>query len=161
MAQRDYDIESIRRGRRVFSGLGPIGAQSGVSAQTVPVRSLQPDIWPATQATPATQPEIVVAHDVGMEADVKSVRKEVDFLKKEMSELKSMIAGLVPKDRVIEVREVSPEDARKEIQQYFEAYGGDVIYPSDVAEALNLDYLMVNEIMEEFFNDGKIRRASD
>ena len=63
-------------------------------------------------------------------------------------------------ESVPEVRDVSRSKAKKEVAKFFVDYDGEVIYPSDVGEALNLSYLLVNEIIGELESEGKIRRAS-
>jgi hypothetical protein len=131
-------------------------AQSG-GAEPGPAHPLQFDIQLATQITGASQPQIVVARDIGMEADVRSVQKEVESLKQETAEMKAMFEGLGTAEPVFELREVSYEDAKREIKQYFEAHHGESIDAGDLQEALGIDIQMVIQICQDLERDGQIK----
>lgn len=147
------DSENLRKG--MGGWLFPF-AQSGGPAPG-PAHPLQFDIQLATQSTGASQPQIVVAHDIGMEADVRSVQKEVESLKQEIAEMKALLEGPGTAEPVFELREVSYEDAKREIKQYFEAHHGESIDAGDLQEALGIDIQMVIQICQDIERDGQIK----
>ena len=149
----ERDSEVFRKG---MGGLQSAFAQSW-GAEPGPARPLLSDIQPATQTTGATQPQIVVAHDIAMEADVRSVQKEVESIKQEIAEMKAILEGLGTAEPVFELREVSYEDAKREIKQYFEAHHGESIDAGDLQEALGIDIQMVIQICQDLERDGQIK----
>jgi hypothetical protein len=46
-----------------------------------------------------------------------------------------------------------------DIKQYFEKHHGEILYPSDVAKALNLPYDLVERLFNELELSGKIREV--
>jgi len=101
-----------------------------------------------------------------------SVNASITDLSKEISELSAAIqrleATLASLERKITeamplmsrpVRTLSNEDAKREIKEFFEANHEEILYPSDVSDALNLDYEFVERIVWELENEGKITTA--
>ncbi|MBM4275932.1 MAG: hypothetical protein FJ134_15955 [Deltaproteobacteria bacterium] len=88
-------------------------------------------------------------------------------MKKENAKLKADNEGLRAKvaamqaansaERFLEIREIPREQAKKEVRAFFEAHHGKAIYPSDVMEALALDYDLVYEICEELEKEGAVK----
>ena len=60
-------------------------------------------------------------------------------------------------EKFLEIREIPREQAKEDIRAFFKAHHGEAIYPSDVMEALSLDYDLVYEICEELEQEGKIK----
>jgi|WetSurMetagenome_2_1015567.scaffolds.fasta_scaffold425457_3 DUF971 family protein len=60
-------------------------------------------------------------------------------------------------EKILEIREISREQAKEEIRAFFKAHHGESIYPSDVMEALALDYDIVYEICEELEKEGAVK----
>ena len=60
-------------------------------------------------------------------------------------------------EKILEIREIPREQAKEEVRAFFKAHHGEAIYPSDVMEALSLDYDLVYEICEELEQEGKIK----
>jgi hypothetical protein len=60
-------------------------------------------------------------------------------------------------EKVLEVREIPREQAKEEIRAFFKDHHGKAIYPSDVMEALSLDYDLVYELCEELEREGMVR----
>lgn len=54
---------------------------------------------------------------------------------------------------------ISEDSAKQAIKAYFEARHGDTVYPSDVADALNLDYDNVVRLIGELERDGRVARV--
>jgi len=82
-----------------------------------------------------------------MEAAIRSVQKQVESLKQEIAEMKAAVEGLGTAEPVFELREVSYEDAKREIKQYFEAHHEESIDAADLQEALGIDIQMAIQIL--------------
>ena len=53
-------------------------------------------------------------------------------------------------------RDISDDDARQEIKGYFEALHGEVVFPSEIAENLNLDYDQVVRLVQDLVSNREI-----
>ena len=51
------------------------------------------------------------------------------------------------------------EEAKTAIQAYFDAHHGEKIYPSDIWETLNINYILIQELIEELEGEGKVRQC--
>jgi len=60
-------------------------------------------------------------------------------------------------EKFLEIREIPRDQAKEEIRAFFKAHDGETIYPSDVMEALSLDYDLVYEICEELEKEGMVK----
>lgn len=149
----ERDLEDSIKGLEslLFSSAQRGGEEPGSAFLT------QFDIQTATQTTGTTQAQIVVAHDVSMEADVRSLQKEVQFLKQEIAKMKAMIEGQDTGEPTFELRDVSYEDAKREIKQYFESHHGENIDAADVQEVLRIDIQMAIQICQELEREGQIK----
>jgi hypothetical protein len=56
-----------------------------------------------------------------------------------------------------EPREISDAEAKAEIKNIFDSHNGEVLYPSDVAHQLNLDYDTVVRLLDELEAEGRIK----
>jgi hypothetical protein len=121
----------------------------------------------------ATDRGIVSIHDstkVGKRGSLREINKRVeilgekiDMLSSEISELKadfeelSRIKEFLPLNiRVVEVRETTVEEAKKEILEYCDKHKGEIFYPDDVADELGLDLKTTIEATEELMKEGKL-----
>ena len=91
------------------------------------------------------------------------LREENDNLKRENKVLRQKLeissasdANPVDDDSI---RDIPRAQAKREIADFFSEHRGEVIYPSDVAEELNLSYVLVEELVEELEDEGQIRRT--
>lgn len=55
-----------------------------------------------------------------------------------------------------QVRQISAAEAKQEIKTLFEERHGEVLFPSDIADELNLEYDFVIVLLAELENEGKI-----
>ena len=55
---------------------------------------------------------------------------------------------------------MADSDMKTKIHDYFKSHHGEVLYPSDVAEALDLDYEQVKKAIEALERDGAIGKTS-
>jgi len=79
-----------------------------------------------------------------------SLRQEIEQIKQKLSELEERI----PEEKVIVLREISMEKAKKEIRQLFS--NERTLYYSDIAEELRLDLKLVVDICHELQESGEI-----
>ncbi|MFQ6120115.1 MAG: hypothetical protein ACE5KE_09540, partial [Methanosarcinales archaeon] len=57
---------------------------------------------------------------------------------------------------VVELKETTPEDAKKMILEYYEAHKDEVIYPDDVADELGIDLKIAMEATVELIKEGRL-----
>jgi len=88
-----------------------------------------------------------------LEAENAKLRVENETLKAKVVAMQ----GTNSAEKFLEIREIPREQAKEEIRAFFKAHHGDAIYPSDVMEALALDYDLVYEICEELEKDGAVK----
>jgi hypothetical protein len=93
-----------------------------------------------------------------LSASIDALKQSIDELKKEVASLTNQLEA-VTAQLTAKPREISDEAAKTEIKQYFESLDGDVIYPSDVADDLNIDYDTVARLIQELVADGQIAAA--
>lgn len=88
---------------------------------------------------------------------LKAVNAE---LRAENESLKAKVVAMQATNsagKFLEIREIPREQAKEEVRAFFKAHHGETIYPSDVMEALSLDYDLVYEICEELEQEEKIK----
>ena len=89
---------------------------------------------------------------------IQAQQKELEITLKEQQEelnrIKKEVEGFIIEG--ITLREISPGQAKTEIKQYFKEHDGETIYPSDIVEALSIDYLETEKAFEELKNEGLI-----
>jgi len=72
----------------------------------------------------------------------------------ELERIKQRLAELETKEKVIVLKEITREEAKKEIQQLFKS--GRTLYYSDIVQELKLDLEMVVDICNELQESGEI-----
>ena len=102
---------------------------------------------------PAGAESLELIHAV-VEQDRQRDRQRIESLEREVAELREAV-GL---DRPAP-RKMSKTQAKKEIGAYFAQRDGQVVYPSDIAEDLNLDYDLVLIAINELEKDSKVSKA--
>ncbi len=77
----------------------------------------------------------------------------------ENTALKEKIAAMQATNSadLLEIRDITREQAKAEIKAYFESHHGETIYPSDIMENLHLDYDLIWELCDELEKEGKIK----
>ena len=81
-------------------------------------------------------------------------RERIEALEKVVAELQEVI--VVCRGAL---RKIPKTQATGEIRAYFAQHDEQVVYPSDVAEDLNLDYDLVMEAINELEKKGKVSKA--
>lgn len=59
--------------------------------------------------------------------------------------------------KIIELRKISPKQAKKEIKEFFSKHHGETINAADIQEALNIDISLVFEIFNKLEKEGEIK----
>lgn len=80
-------------------------------------------------------------------------RERIEALERNVAKLQ----GVVLLDRPAP-RKLSKAQAKNEIRAYFAQRDGQVVYPSDIAEVLNLDYDLVLVAINDLEKEGKIAK---
>ena len=95
--------------------------------------------------------------NTGLFAECLQLKAENAKLKAENEGLRAKVVAMQATnsaEKFLKIREIPREQAKEEVRAFFKAHHGEAIYPSDVMEALSLDYDLVYEICEEFGKGG-------
>lgn len=94
---------------------------------------------------------------------IEILGEKIDVLSSEISESKaafeelSRLKEFLPLNiRVVEVRETTIEEAKREILEYCDKHKGGIFYPDDVADELGLDLKTTVEATEELMKEGTL-----
>ncbi len=85
----------------------------------------------------------------------QAITDEINELKKEVAQLKSAIEPEPP-----QIREISDAKAKSEVRAFFNEHDGEVIYPDDVAEVLNIDLMQAVRVCDALAKEGKIAQTT-
>lgn len=90
------------------------------------------------------------------------LRKRINNLEKEVVELRGIVSTLQKISAqdtgpVVELRDISYEDAKAEITQYFSDHHGQDLDADDIQDALRIDIDTVIQVCEELEQEGQIR----
>jgi len=103
---------------------------------------------------------VVIYSKTNLYAECLKLRAENAKLKVENDGLRAKVVAMQATnsaEEILEIREIPREQAKEEVRAFFKAHHGEAIYPSDVMEALSLDYDLVYEICEELEKEGNIK----
>ncbi len=103
--------------------------------------------------SPGAAESLEMIHAV-LEQNRQRDRGRIESLEREVAELREAV-GL---DRPAP-RKASKTQVKKEIRAHFAQHDGQVIYPSDIAENLNLDYDSVLIAINELEKENKVSKA--
>ncbi|MGB8840857.1 MAG: hypothetical protein WCC64_07275 [Aliidongia sp.] len=96
----------------------------------------------------------------GLAKTVIALEMKIDHLSERFSALEGAIGSMLHSSSVALLREdVSDEHLKQEIKQHFVDHDGETLYPSDISDALNVDYDRVEKLIGEMAEDGKIKRV--
>jgi hypothetical protein len=106
----------------------------------------------------------VVVRDFAIETPVGVLNRNIGELTDAIRALITRIAALEERlesiaSSVTETRRVPDDQAKREIKTLFEDRHGEVLFPSDVAEELNLEYGLVVRLLTDLESEGKIAHA--
>ena len=103
--------------------------------------------------SPGSADSLEMIHAV-VEQNRQRDRERIESLEREVAELRAAV-GL---DRPAP-RKVSKTQTKKEIRAYFAQHDGQVVYPSDIVEDLNLDYDLVLVAINDLEKEGKVAKT--
>lgn len=91
--------------------------------------------------------------------------QRINEIEKEVKALKEIIAQinrcLDPEESVIiHLRDITRDQAKEEMKEYFESHHGENLYSHDITKALCIDIEMVDSILEEMEKEGQIKEVS-
>lgn len=92
---------------------------------------------------------------------IKPLYQEISKNKERIRELEDEFTKTNEvRSKIIVVQEISKEDAKARIKELFDKHSGENIYPSEVAEKLQIDYDLVLEIVEDLIKEDEIEVAT-
>lgn len=87
----------------------------------------------------------------------------IEKLEREISNLKQIIQAIQENfqaaPKTIELRDLTPKQAKKEIEAYFKAHDGEVISAVDLQKELGIEIELACKICEDLEREGKVRGA--
>ena len=89
---------------------------------------------------------------------IDEIEKEVKALKEVITKINSRFDPEGPV--IVDLRDVSRDQAKKEIKEYFEAHHGENLYSHDITQALCIELEMVDDVLAEMERDGQIKEVS-
>jgi hypothetical protein len=129
-------------------------AASNFSLGGANVRSRNIDVI-ITGGAPQTHGSAEDSPIASLTASVRELHEAVNSLKHEMTALREQLESVVALAGQ-RPSEVSDDDAKREIKEYFESLDGETLYPSEISESLNLDYDQVVRTLRDLVEDGEI-----
>ncbi|MFZ0052957.1 MAG: hypothetical protein WAK96_14365 [Desulfobaccales bacterium] len=120
---------------------------------------LEGDATPLTFLSSVSDSEVFA--NTGLFAECLQLKAENSKLKAQNESLRAKVVAMRatdPAEKFLEIREIPREQAKEEIRAFFKTHHGKNIYPSDVMEALSLDYDLVYEICEELEKEGMVKK---
>lgn len=119
----------------------------------------------AVALPPVTGPTSTVVYDRSIMQAIESLSNKIDALNSRFAQLEKTIDALMnvlsedDSERGVLLRDnIDDRTISEEIRNYFSDNDGEVIYPSDVATALAIDYERAVKLIEFLVRDGKIRK---
>jgi len=86
--------------------------------------------------------------------------EKIDHLSERFSIVESIIGAAMESAPSTPIRDgASEEEIKVEIKKYFIERDGEILYPSDIAHALNIQYEVATRLICEMEENGQIRRA--
>lgn len=91
--------------------------------------------------------------------------RRINEIEKEVKALKEIIIQnnrcFDPEgSEIIHLRDITRDQAREEIKEYFEAHHGENLYSHDITKALCIDLEMVDDVLEEMEREGQVKEVS-
>ncbi|MBU4233909.1 MAG: hypothetical protein KKD99_04325 [Proteobacteria bacterium] len=105
-------------------------------------------------------PDSVEFSKTNLYTECLQLRAENAKLKAENEGLRAKVVAMQATnsaEKFLEIREIAREQAKEEVRAFFKEHHGEAIFPSDVMEALSLDYDLVYEICEELEREGAVK----
>lgn len=83
---------------------------------------------------------------------------EIPILEKKIDKLTQQVSDLTSEEEpsIIYIKQMTKEDAKEKIKDYFDEHSQEDIFPSELSEKLCVDYELVWEIIKELVEEGNI-----
>uniref|UniRef100_A0A7C4S6C6 Uncharacterized protein n=2 Tax=Archaeoglobaceae TaxID=2232 RepID=A0A7C4S6C6_9EURY len=85
-----------------------------------------------------------------------NLAKRVEELERRVRELESIVKG-----RILIVREISRDEARKLLLDYLKDKKGEIVTPLTISEGLQIFYEIAHSSILELIKDGKLQPAGE
>ncbi len=130
---------------------------SGITAEVIELKGrLIAGIKDMTSFTTYVEsPDWIRQENFQLRRENKMLRQNIQAIEKRLVNIEATI----PKEKVVILREISKEEAEKEIIELFTQ--GQILYYSDIAERLGFDLKMVVDICNELQTKGEIEVVDD
>ncbi|MGC1120834.1 MAG: hypothetical protein WBA22_07045 [Candidatus Methanofastidiosia archaeon] len=84
------------------------------------------------------------------------MRDRIEELEYQLNLLKKIVEDPFSEINVVDVREITIEEAKKIILEYYESHDTQSIYPSEIADRLNLDLKTTVKAIDELLKEEKL-----
>ncbi len=99
-----------------------------------------------------TGPEVI--YDAGVYERLSRIEENIREVKAMLQEIYHMGN---PDDEILELRDISRDQAKKEIAAYFEDHHGETFNEADLQEALKISIWMIIDVCTELEAEGEVR----
>ncbi len=96
----------------------------------------------------------VLSYDRIIQDAVQGHMDRIKAVEDQLERIRELVSAFAPE--VIELRDISPEQAKKEIKQYFEEKHGEHFDSVDIMSALSIDHEIVDRVLIELEKEGSI-----
>ena len=90
--------------------------------------------------------------------ETDSLKREVKRLREATSRLENAMNNHMTV-RIIDVKDIPFEEAKKKIYEYYKAHENEAVYPDEIADELELDLKITMEAVEELLKEDKLEVA--
>lgn len=90
---------------------------------------------------------------------ISALVAEIARLQRAVAEL-SQVVLVNSRPNAVSVRQLSDDTAKREIKDLFERRHGEILYPDEVAEELNIDVMQAVRVCEALDREGKIGKKA-
>lgn len=88
--------------------------------------------------------------------EIAWMRDRIEELEYQLSQLKEIVEDPFSEVNIVDVREITIEEAKKIILEYYESHDTQSIYPSEIADRLNLDLKTTVKAIDELLKEEKL-----
>ena len=112
------------------------------------------EMWKTFKKLPLqTTPVIYCRQEEVVSRKLQDIAMKLDNIISRIEKIESVLEA----DEILECRNISKEEAKKEIKAYFEEHHGENFYASDIEDNLGIEYDLVMEIFEELESEREIK----
>ncbi|MGD2247038.1 MAG: hypothetical protein PVF58_01430 [Candidatus Methanofastidiosia archaeon] len=93
--------------------------------------------------------------------EIAWMKNRIQELENQLSLLKEIIEDPLSEINIIDIREITIEEAKKIILEFYESHDTQSIYPSEVADELGLDLKTTAKAIDELLKEEKLEVANE